>query len=207
MKLNSIKINEQIIALVDAFGDNLYSVMIHWDNRRDKEQIRDTLTCFDSLRDKKIVLGLSGIRYPKVYSDVMQATNLFEPIIEVKHNFSQSVIDDYNLLLHFKPQFWAYGIGLSGLKLSKNDYDNKSYVSLVRGNDYHEKMLNKATLDKINIAMSSDKGTRHLYHVALDYVLRDKRLAGFFIAPSKVSQLNDSLEFINLYNKAFKNDS
>ncbi|EJL6279050.1 aldo/keto reductase, partial [Vibrio cholerae] len=60
----------------ELFDRNLYSLMIHWDNREHLSEIKDTLIHLsESCEKKKVRLGLSGIRSTGLYQEIINGMN------------------------------------------------------------------------------------------------------------------------------------
>ena len=83
-------IEKQILQAIDYFGDNLHCIMLHWDKRKNRILIDDTLEYLDILYDKGIELGLSGIDEPRIYKELLLNRKVLSLNIQAKHNFLYS---------------------------------------------------------------------------------------------------------------------
>ena len=76
------------------FGSNLKTFMIHWDNRRDRSAIEESLQALDYAQKQKLSVGLSGVKYPEVYYELNQERRL-NFVIQIKHNLLKSDYERY----------------------------------------------------------------------------------------------------------------
>jgi len=113
------------------FGENLQTFMIHWDNRADVSAIRETVAVLSELHQSGLAIGLSGIRYPAVYAEVLPDFDLPTLAIQLKHNLLYSDFDRY-APLHARASFIAYGVNAGGLKLEQEEYREDATLG-VRG--------------------------------------------------------------------------
>lgn len=194
--LNSKILHEQLCWLLSVFKSNLGCVMIHWDDRDDLSQIKDTLSISNLLLNEGVELGLSGIKCPEVYASALYESNILDVNIQVKHNFASSSLSHYRSLSIFKPKIWAYGISVSGLKLSESEYKDNSYVSLVRGSDYHRHMLTEALCVALNEVILINDTIDNIYQIGVAYSQEDKDLHGFIVAPSTLEQMSNITDFL-----------
>ncbi|NOH84522.1 aldo/keto reductase [Vibrio sp. 03-59-1] len=194
--LNSKFLYEQLNWLLGVFKSNLGCVMIHWDDRGDLLQIKDTLSISTLLLNEGIQLGLSGIKYPEVYASALHESNIIDVNIQVKHNFASSSFSHYSSLSIFKPKIWAYGISVSGLKLSESEYKDNSYVSLVRGSGYHRHLLTEDLCVALNEVILINDTIDNIYQIGVAYSQEDKALHGFIVAPSTLEQMFNITDFL-----------
>ena len=177
-----------------AFGKNLHCLMIHWDDSEHSSDIEATCNTLSDICSDKIVIGLSGIRSPALYTQFLKE----EPKqihIEFKFNiFTQKPLD-YTYFNELSPHYWAYGISGSGLNLDKS-YSSSSYVSLAREKGFHDKYLTGEKTRIIKQFIESSPLINSFYELSLAYVLDTNRINGFIIAPSNIAQLNHTLSFI-----------
>ncbi len=189
-------LESQIAWAREAFDENLRCVMLHWDNRQDLALIEDTLVYLDVLCESNLDLGLSGIANPELYRLGLASRKFQGLAIQVKHNFLYSALDDYAELACFSPKVWAYGISVSGLKLSEGEYNENSYVSLARGDDYHSSMLSSKLRNALIETISSNLIIENIYHVAIAFAEQEERLHGYLVAPSNLSQMQNIFKFL-----------
>jgi aryl-alcohol dehydrogenase-like predicted oxidoreductase len=177
------------------FGNNLATLMVHWDNRDDADAIRDTLEAFEVARSKGLQVGLSGIRHPEIYASGNAAFG-FDFRIQLKHNVLQSDYDRY-APFHGKRRFIAYGINAGGLKLEKNAYSAQSSLA-ARGGDV---MKEPPVLPAIRAMLGeanrrSDRPPLTAFHqVGMIYAFYQPDMQGILLGASGVDQLRESIEF------------
>ena len=169
--------------------------MIHWDNSDDLEAIYKQVSFL--LGQKFGAIGFSGIRYPELYKEVLSENNLNIPIyIEAKSNIIESVVDNYSVLSPFKPKIFAYGIGVTGLKIDSNYSDDSSFIT-VRGESKHSHYMNKKTLTNINQMLSENVCLKSIYDLGIYQSENDKSLYGYIIVPRNIKQLRKIYHTIN----------
>ena len=177
------------------FKNNLWNIMIHWDNRNDKKKIIETIGALKVIKNQNINIGLSGIKYMKIYSRVLFENNLI-PLIECKHNIFDSYVTTYKEYFPSN-QIYVYGINLGGLNLS-NIYDNKSSISL-RGIDTskYENFLKKLNeiINKYKSKLTFKIKT--LNQISFIEISFNKNINGLIIGPSSLTQMIDSVSDYN----------
>jgi len=177
------------------FGENLRTLMIHWDHRNSTFAIQQTLEALEIARNLGLSIGLSGIRHPEIYANLNEAFG-FDFRIQIKHNILESDYPDY-LVFHGKKQFIAYGINAGGIKLAAQDYGEKSSLK-VRGGYCDKPYPIVPKVRKIIEKANLKKGRSPLHsfnHIGMIYAFYSPDIQGILIGPSKVEQLEDSLEF------------
>ena len=113
----------QIDWAMEMFGDNFHCAMIHWDNRSNSILIKKTIDFLSNYLNKfSLVLGISGIKNPDIYKEIMSDMEISEINIQSKHNFLYSDLDKYDCLSNMNSKLWGYGISVSGLKLLPENY-------------------------------------------------------------------------------------
>ena len=179
----------------DQVQESPVTAMIHWDNREDKEKISETLEALADLGAE--TLGLSGIRFPKVYADCLKAFALPRIVVEVKHNFLTSSLDHYRPVADVLPMLaFAYGISGSGLKLNKTEYRSDSYVTLTRKKTFHEEALTPERQQRLERMVNGYLGISSLYQLGIVYAEETDNLYGMIVSPSSREQMKDILEFV-----------
>lgn len=179
----------------EQFGPNLDTVMIHWDDRAPGEDIAETTEFLQSVAAQGYGIGLSGIKNPSNYIGLLCGGSIQNLNIQIKYNFLDSSLDDYKALDRFHPKFWAYGIGVSGLKLSEEAYTPRSYVRLARNGSYHKSILTKPVRQKIEETLKRNRQLKSIYHIALAFSERSTQINGYLIAPTTIDQLKDISDF------------
>lgn len=177
------------------YASNFNTLMIHWDNRNNEMEIRETLEGLDAARNIGLAIGLSGILHPEIYIELNKEFN-FDFHIQLKHNLLQSDYPRYKAF-HGKPRFTTYGMNAGGIKLDKSEYHNQSSLKARGGNVEVEhpiaqplrgiiaaanKTTNRAKLDSMN-------------QIGMLYAYHSPDVESLLIGPSNLGQLNDSLEF------------
>ncbi len=190
-------ISEQSRTIFDELGSNLHSIMIHWDNRKSLDTIVESLSPLKEITDIcDIEIGLSGIADIETYYQALSYLNITKVIIEAKCNF----IDDGTLPYmlpnsELSREIWGYGISVSGLKLKHCEYRNDSYAILARDKDYHTRLISNEKIKLINDLIEENEEVTNIYHAGMLFAELNPNLSGYFIAPSNINQLVDTLDF------------
>lgn len=177
------------------FDPNLAMLMIHWDNRHNIGEIRQTLEGFENIRVHNLQTGLSGIRHPKLYAQLNEVFQ-FDFYIQIKHNLLQSDYHKYQVF-HGKRRFITYGINAGGIKLDPEDYRTDSSLR-ARGGDIAAEHPLAAPLQQILIQANQVLDRPKLStmnHFGMIYSYYSPDVASILIGPSKPEQLEDTLEF------------
>lgn len=180
------------------FGDNLDTLMIHWDNREEVEDIEASLEALIIARDQNLRVGLSGIRHPEVYAQLNQQWQL--PFrIQIKHNLLHSDYQRYKAF-HQKAKFLCYGINAGGIKLDPQAYHTQSSLK-ARGGNISEinpivPALNQALYDFNEQSGEVKLGTFN--QCGLIYAACHPDISGILIGTSRKSQLEDTLNFLEV---------
>jgi aryl-alcohol dehydrogenase-like predicted oxidoreductase len=98
------------------FGPNLHTLMIHWDNRKDTAAIRASLATLAEWQSNGLTIGLSGIRHPEVYAQLLAELAWQNVPLQLKHNLIYSDYPRY-APIHERVRPIAYGLTGGGLKL------------------------------------------------------------------------------------------
>lgn len=177
------------------FGSNLTTLMFHWDNRENPEEISESLAALKKLRAQHGLLpGLSGIRRPDVYAGVSEGMP-FD--IQLKHNLFQSDLDRY--LPHFPStnhRYFAYGINAGGLKLPSESYDRNS-TFLARGGNPDQMT---AGLERLQVRLHHHHENGGLpittmAQVGMIHVWQNPAFSGVVLGVSRREQLLENLAF------------
>ena len=104
--------------LKNLFGESLWGISIHWDNRNDFQSIKDTVNALNDFKFQGLQIGLSGIAKPNLYLKAGLLTD--SPIyVQVKENFlSSQGRESYNCFAK-NARFWCYGINHSGYSMNR----------------------------------------------------------------------------------------
>ena len=179
----------------NAFGDNLDTLMIHWDNREREEETRETMEALNIAVQQGLKVGLSGIRHPRFYESLNREFKL-DFTIQIKHNLLHS---DYNRYLGFqgKPRFITYGINGGGIKLNVEEYTDQSSLKTRGGNTEEAHPISKDLLQVIQ--KENEKGDKpaitNFNHCGMTFAYHSPDILGMLIGPSSADQLQDSISF------------
>lgn len=179
------------------FDDNLYCLMLHWDNRDDETAIRGSLEALAVLlKEQGIQPGLSGIAHPGIYAAINADLGLsFD--IQVKNNLLQSDLGRYEALREQgKHRFFAYGINAGGIKLD-GVYPSDS-TFLQRGGDPEKVAAKLDQLRSILPKLNTDfvrPPVKTMNHVGLIYTALNPQFSGMLLGVSSVAQLSETLDY------------
>lgn len=177
------------------YDSNFNMLMIHWDNRDNKEAIQETLEALDEARKLGLEIGLSGIQHPDIYKE-LNKTFQFDFHIQFKHNILQSDYNKYKVF-HGNGRFMTYGMNAGGIKLESKDYTESSSLKARGGNIEQEHPIT-SRLQQI-LTKANENATRPalntMNQIGLLYAYYSPDVESLLIGPSKLSQLKDSLEF------------
>lgn len=178
------------------FGSNLDTLMIHWDNRDNQEEIRDTFEALQICTEQGVQIGLSGIRHPEIYADLNTHFEL-DFRIEVKHHLWQSDIDRYPQFQD-QPRFLAYGINAGGIKLNTKQYEEDSNL-IIRGGVPEKTPLHERLERAIPLWNRQDLPVpiSQFNQIGLIYAYHHPQICGILIGPSRLEQLTDSIRFFH----------
>ena len=168
------------------YGKNLDCLMVHWDNRNEKDLIEPTFEAFNCFKENNLKIGLSGIKNIQVYAAI-NSDYQFEFTIELKHNPIQSDLNNYRPILNESHRLLAYGINAGGLKLSVEQKSTSGTFEIRGGSD---ELLDKL-LKKINKLPSG----LTMNQLGLIYAAQTKEINGVILGCSTVEQLRDSISF------------
>ena len=176
------------------FGSNLNCLMLHWDNRSDRAEIEGSYRALLAAREAGLQIGLSGLKHPEIHVGVCEELGL-NPRIQLKHNLLQSAISHYRPF-HRRADFIAYGINGGGIKLDGHYSENSSLAARGRAD---EADLLKQRLLKLREQANRNPDRPPLQsfnHFGLLNVAREPLIGSVLLGVSKVTQLQDSLDFL-----------
>ena len=174
-----------------AFGEQLDCLMIHWDNREDHGAIRESLETIVNWPGAD--LGLSGIKHPDVYAQVLTELAQEKCWLQLKHNVIYSDYERYQSL-HPYVRCIAYGINAGGLKLGQQSYGLKASL-LARGGkpDQHQELV--LALNALVTQFGKDTHRpvlQKMNHIGMLHALLHPAIERILIGVSSVEQLADS---------------
>ncbi len=177
------------------FGDQLAELMVHWDNRADSDAIKDSLEALDFIRKEGLKIGLSGIKHPELYHE-LNASFSFDWDIQLKHNLVYSDYPRY-AAFHGHPRFLAYGINAGGLKFPTATYrqDSSTAVRNVPREKYQDLLAQVSTSLADYNAKSSAAPLTRFNECSMVYTYYSPDIRGILIGPSKMEQLQSTLDF------------
>ena len=176
----------------NKFGANLDTIMVHWDNRSDKEAIRDTFEFFEIIKAQGFKVGLSGIKHPEIYAELNQHFG-FDFRIQIKHNLLHSDYDRYRDF-HGKAHFLAYGMNAGGIKLDPQAYSNQASLK-ARGWDgsgFEIVPRLNALLKKYN--EQHRRSFTAFYECGLLFAMMHPEIEGVLVGASRLTQLQKTLD-------------
>lgn len=186
------------------FDQNLRGIMLHWDNRSEKKEIRHTLEALAAVEENmQLRPGLSGIKYPETYAAVNKALRLdFD--IEGKHNIFHSDIARYAPFFTLESgdnsnaqhHFYAYGINSGGVKL-EGPYPADSTLTARGGNPEKAAPLLDRIRKKLpdwNLAFVRPP-VRTMNHLGLIFAGSNPAVYGIILGPRSLAQLQETLDF------------
>ena len=181
----------------NKFKSNLSTLMVHWDNREDVNEIRQSMEVFQAFQEEGLKVGFSGIKNPELYAEALKDNPLNNLRIQIKHNLLYSDYQRY-APLHDKTSFIAYGINAGGLKLNAGAYESNASL-LARGGkvEQHRVLINKlnaliqATEQKSQLTIPS-----RMNHLGLLYAIYHPAITQVLLGVSSVEQLQDSWEWL-----------
>jgi aryl-alcohol dehydrogenase-like predicted oxidoreductase len=176
-------------------GQNLKTIMIHWDNREEEIEIEKTLKTLQVIHKQGFRVGLSGIKHPKIYAKLNEQIQLdFD--IQIKHNVLQSDYERYSDF-HQKARFIAYGTNAGGIKLDTSAY-HKDSVLAVRGGDLTNENGRINALHSILAKANENKNRPPItsfFQVGMIYAFANTDIKSIITAPSSVEQWNSTFGF------------
>lgn len=182
----------------NLLGANLACMMIHWDNRKAEKEIDTTMSTLLKLGENRWKIGLSGIRYPEIYAEVLAAHSLEDLPVELKHNLLYTDYERY-APLHQRSSFIAYGINAGGIKLDPQGYSSKASLLARGGNpDTHEKLTSQLNnlLTTIAIPSSSRGPELSMNQLGMLYAAYHPGISGILLGPSRVEHLTASFSWL-----------
>ncbi len=175
------------------YGDNLDVFGVHWDNRSEREAIAETLRALEQARASGLRIGLSGIRHPEVWAEVLEGSDM-RLLVQVKHNPVQSDLERYGPL-HARADFVAYGINAGGLKLDPKAYrPDSSWVVRTGALDEPPLMASLRQMVRRWNAAHPDLPVHSFSQLGLCFALRHSDVGRLVVGASSVGQLADTLE-------------
>ncbi|MEM1220324.1 MAG: aldo/keto reductase, partial [Bacteroidota bacterium] len=176
------------------FGDNLRTFSLHWDNREDQAAIAKTVDVLLRAEQQGLETGLSGIKHPTGYVACLDSFKV-KPWLQVKHHIFQSGLDYYqDLLSRCRPI--AYGLTAGGIKRN-GQYKADSSLQ-ARGAIPTQGRQQKEALEDLFQSFSQEIPSVH--HLGLMHAWFNTTIQGVLLGPSRVSQLQTSLQFLQRLN-------
>jgi aryl-alcohol dehydrogenase-like predicted oxidoreductase len=179
----------------NVFRENLDTLMIHWDNSEDENQINETLNALKTAQNEGLKVGLSGIKNPKIYSEVNQKYNL-DFFIQVKNNILQSDLERY-IDFFPKEKYIAYGINAGGIKLNTDEYAEKSTLAIRGGDISNQNEIFEDLKRRINLANENKNrpAIHSFFQLGMIHSFYNPLISGILIGNSSVSQWKSTFDF------------
>ncbi len=192
LDLSDGHLKDQLHQALDLFSDtNMQSFMIHFDNGSDDYPSHHFEQLMQELDSHNIHFGLSGIKNPSIYKKALPQNQ--EIYIEGKYNILFDDTKKYEGLYETQARLMAYGISVSGLKLKREDYSSKSYVSIARSADFHDKLMNDDNLKKITGFLEAHPYLQSMYEIGIYMCETHPNLYGYIVGPRNPEQWLKSL--------------
>ncbi|WP_158589081.1 aldo/keto reductase [Alginatibacterium sediminis] len=189
----------------NRFGGNIYSMMIHWDDRKNRSEISSTLDKLKNISSQfSFRVGLSGIKEISLYQTALVDLKLIDIDHQVKHSF---LMDDVDSFSFSSCRLWAYGISGSGLKLDETEYRRDSYVKLVRPASFHSEQFRRVNVDLVREFIENSNLVDNLYEYSMLVKEKDERFFGYIVAPSSSNQMKKICEFRSRWNNCLSVNS
>ncbi len=177
------------------FGSNLDTFMLHWDDREDAAAVADTIAALSIAYQRGLRPGLSGIRHPAVYAELLTETPL-PWRIQCKHNLLHSDYARY-APLHDVGDFLAYGTNAGGLKLDTTAYRTDASL-LARGGTITADAITSTIQRAIQQQPASARPpVTTMNHCGLIFTHYWPGITGLITGPSQTEQLTDTLNWID----------
>ena len=184
----------------NKFGENTATLMIHWDNRTDKEAIKETYEALKIAEISGWKVGLSGIKFPELHAEVNQEYN-FDFSIEIKHNPFESSYKHCSPFHSDTRRFIAYGTTGGGIKLDEKYSDASSLILRNKLTNVKSEKIGKVKLilEKVNKNQGRPKITQ-MFELGLINAAYHSEMKGTILGCSHLEQLESSIDFHrNLY--------
>ena len=170
---------------LEKFESNVDTLMIHWDNRNSEESISQSIRALYTI-NKKVKVGLSGIKYPEIYYKYLKDNNIISSI-QIKHNLFDSYYDKYKPFLGLS-RFDAYGINAGGLKLnSKYTATSSASIRGITVSSYQSYLVN------LQILISNSKICNSFNDICMIYALNSPGLGGIISGTSSKGQIKETI--------------
>ncbi len=179
-------------------GDNLHTLMFHWDNRDDSSEIQASFEMLNQIAKAGYQVGFSGIKHAAVYAEVLQQFD-FNFTIQLKHNLIHSDLPRYTMFQD-QPRFYTYGINAGGLKMDSKSYHQASSLKVRGGNVEEVHPASKALCDLFDDFNKDEQLPKlsKMNQAAMIFALYTPKVKGVLMGPSKIAQLQDSLDWLQL---------
>ena len=106
--------------ITEKIGGALFCLMINWDNRSEIDEIAETTSFMEKVFEEGINVGLSGIRYPKLYSDSSLRLRS-KWFIQLKENIIDQKSREKYMDFFPNAKYQAYGINFREIKFEEKD--------------------------------------------------------------------------------------
>jgi len=200
-------IESEFDRIIKKFGNNLFTLMVHWDNRNDKLEIKKTIEIL--LKCNPTLIGLSGIKFPEIYNEILFDIGYQNKIlVEIKFNIlSTESLIHYSKLNSHNTEFIAYSIASGGIKIDKNEYEKNSRIIISQKPDFHEKTFPNKIKLKIEELIQKHEYLLSFYDLSLLFVYFNVSIDKIILGPRTKEQLENSFKLIDLYKNQEKNFS
>lgn len=183
-------LTKQYAWLSSKLGSSLWGVGIHWDNRSNKDEIGETLKFLKGVRQNSLSIGLSGIKYPELYS----CLSTEDVVIQVKDNlFSHEAYARYSEFFK-NAEYWAYGVNNGGMS---QVYTQNSTYSL-RHKTENVVLQDRMMEYKKDLSLIVSKDIS-FFQVSLLFALTNKNFTRLLLAPKNAWQFDNIMETRDIF--------
>jgi aryl-alcohol dehydrogenase-like predicted oxidoreductase len=189
--ISSTAISSQYNYLLGLLGDSLNCIMIHWDNRAESDigSLTDTINAMRSISANSHAIGLSGIRCPRLYSEI--APDLIDKwVIEVKETALDNSSRQQYLPFFKKNSYYVYGINTAGLLGASVDSNSTSHLRRVSLTPHQRDAFYSA----FDVDPSNPTAGEVIYLKTLKYFIARDDLSGVIVGPRNLHQLDVNLK-------------
>jgi len=176
--LESSDLGKIVDNLTLQMNSNLSTLAIHWDNRgkneEDKEQILQTVKFLKNYQRKGLCFGLSGIKYPIIYSEFPNIIKNW--VIQVKENiFTSSDRERYE---PYFPDSKFVSYGMNSMRVNDESIKKDIFTSFA----------------ETNVHLSKEIDLVNFFDLSLLFSFCNNSIDSYIVAPSSVNQLRQSID-------------
>ena len=172
------------------FGDQLWGIGVHWDNRSSQKEIGQTVEAMAALHAEGFAIGLSGVSRPDLYAKCLPQL-ASEWWMQVKEN-AATCKARRSYTPHFPTaRYIAYGINMGGVKMTDAARPDSSLA--MRG------LSEPAITSRLRAFLAETRpiapAPRTLNDLALLIAFLEPDLSAAIVGPRSPRQLEESLSY------------